>query len=355
MTSLESTVNQDTATIDEPAVTGEDAGSRPALRAVPSPRSTGRPAARPNRGRKVPSSTRKRQAQPNFEAQARAFLAGGGQLSVGALQGALGCSLATAKRLVTKLDDGTQRELPAAAAPVDAPAEPVADEDQAVADAPVQPEQVDEDQALVDDTAAAPSTDVVDTGSPLVDLPDGTTERVRKLADDAAEARQLRWLEKLADVRVLRLGKQRKAFQVLVIAALAIGLASTLINVQAFAAIGEAKFSPGWFASWGTDAVFSLGLVGILLAEGWLIAADHPVKAKSVKRTKRFLLGATTAMNCWNPVLDAIATHGGPTAIGHVVLHGLIPIAVFGLAEVLIAISERFADAIRDVEVPTQS
>lgn len=157
----------------------------------------------------------------------------------------------------------------------------------------------------------------------------GQTRRVRRLAADVAEARQLVVLQDAAVLvtahsrrvlRTIRRGaeaeklvrlRQRTAFLALAVVrarktvtitgfvALVIALGWSTAGVQAFAAGGAPRFSPQWWFAWGVEPFVSLGLLTIVIARAFLASRGQSITAPVVRRTEQLFLAATLLMNTW--------------------------------------------------------
>jgi len=173
--------------------------------------------------------------------------------------------------------------------------------------------------------------------------PTGYTRRVRKLAAQAAEARQLRALHVQPDIRAVLLMRQRRNWTLFASLALFGALASTAVNVQRFASGDAPMWTVPWLAGWLVDPAFSVLLVGILVARGNLSAVRHKVTDAMVLLVEYGLLAAVLVMNV-TPELEAVRVDAG-----QVMLHALLPLLGFGAASVITRIQDRFAAAIDDL------
>jgi hypothetical protein len=121
-----------------------------------------------------------------------------------------------------------------------------------------------------------------------------------------------------------------------------LGLAFTMVNVQAFAAQGAVVGSLPWIAAWLLDPMVSLVLIAVLRAEQ--ITARYQVSdhTRWIGRTKRFAFAATYAMNTW-----ASFGHGD---VAGVVLHSVPPVLVFCAAETAPVLRDRLTEAVLRAE-----
>jgi hypothetical protein len=121
-----------------------------------------------------------------------------------------------------------------------------------------------------------------------------------------------------------------------------LGLAFTMVNVQAFAADGAPVGSLPWIAAWLLDPMVSLVLIAVLRAEQ--ITARYQVSDAGpwIRRTKRFAFAATYVMNTWSSF-----GHGDAAGI---VLHSVPPLLVFCAAETAPVLRDRLTEAVLRAE-----
>ncbi|WP_433010317.1 hypothetical protein [Kribbella sp. CA-294648] len=165
---------------------------------------------------------------------------------------------------------------------------------------------------------------------------------VDRLRTQAAEASQVRALSTHPDVVALRVESIRTQVDRCMWVGIVLGLAFTMVNVQAFAAQGAALWSLPWFAAWLLDPMVSLVLIAVLRAEQITAryqVADH---TKWIGRTKRFAFAATYAMNTWSSFL-----HGD---VAGIVLHSVPPLLVFCAAETAPVLRDRLTEAVLRAE-----
>ncbi|MGY4768953.1 hypothetical protein ACXC9Q_18735 [Kribbella sp. CWNU-51] len=165
---------------------------------------------------------------------------------------------------------------------------------------------------------------------------------VDKLRATAASASQVRALSTHPDVVALRVESIRKQVDVLMWLGIVLGLAFTMVNVQAFAAQGAAVLSLPWFAAWLLDPMVSLVLIAVLRAEQ--VTARYQVRdaGKWISRTKRFAFAATYAMNTWAS-LHRVDLAG-------IVLHSVPPLLVYCAAETGPVLRDRLTEAVLRAE-----
>lgn len=186
------------------------------------------------------------------------------------------------------------------------------------------------------------------TATDLVAPSNSTGERatgVAKLRTAAAEASQVRALSTHPDVVALRVESIRKQVDVLMWVGIVLGLAFTMVNVQAFAAAGAETWSLPWLAAWLLDPMVSLVLIAVLRAEQ--ITARYQVSDVTgwLSRTKLFAFAATYAMNTWHS-FTALDVAG-------IVLHSVPPLLVFCAAETAPVLRDRLTEAVLRAERTT--
>jgi hypothetical protein len=161
--------------------------------------------------------------------------------------------------------------------------------------------------------------------------------RAQRLAQDAAEAAEVRVYQTDPDVVALRVERVRAQVDRLCWAGIVLGLAFTMTNVQWFAAGGAAAWSPPWLAAWLLDPTVSLVLLAILRAEQ--ITARYRVHTGPwVRRAKWFTLAATYVMNTW-------ASYAAGSLSG-IVLHSVPPLLVFVAAEAVTDLRDKLTEAV---------
>lgn len=165
---------------------------------------------------------------------------------------------------------------------------------------------------------------------------------VDRLRSQAAEASQVRALSTHPDVVALRVESVRTQVDRCMWVGIVLGLAFTMVNVQAFAAQGAALWSLLWFAAWLLDPMVSLVLIAVLRAEQ--ITARYQVgdHTKWIRRTKVFAFLATYAMNTWSSFLS--------WDVAGIVLHSVPPLLVFCAAETAPVLRDRLTEAVLRAE-----
>lgn len=161
--------------------------------------------------------------------------------------------------------------------------------------------------------------------------------RGQRLAQDAADAAEVRAYQTHPDVVALRIERIRSQVDWLCWAGIVLGLAFTMTNVQVFAASGAVAWSLPWLAAWVLDPTVSLVLLAVLRAEQ--VTSRYQVRTGRWARTaKWFTLAATYLMNTWQSW--AIGNTAG------VVLHSVPPLLVFVAAEAVTDLRDKLTDAV---------
>jgi hypothetical protein len=176
----------------------------------------------------------------------------------------------------------------------------------------------------------------------LVAVPDLPAQavpgRARRLAEDAAEAAEVRRWQTHPDVVALRVERVRAQVDRLCWAGIVLGLAFTTANVQWFAAAGAAFGSLPWLTAWLLDPTVCLVLLAILRAEQ--VTARYQVHTgRWVRAAKWLTLAATYVMNTWSSWAS-----GTPAGV---VLHSVPPLVVFVAAEAVTDLRDKLTDAVQ--------
>ena len=165
--------------------------------------------------------------------------------------------------------------------------------------------------------------------------------RVERLAAEAGDAARVRALMTDPDVIALRVEKVRAQVDALLWAGIVLGLAFTMVNVQAFAAAGAGPDRAAWWVAWLLDPMVSLVLLAVLRAEQ--VTARYQVELPAWgRRTKWLTFAATYVMNTWTSwgLADA------PLSWAGVVLHSVPPLVVFATAETGPGLRDRLTEAV---------
>ncbi|WP_370943152.1 hypothetical protein AB5J62_29170 [Amycolatopsis sp. cg5] len=161
--------------------------------------------------------------------------------------------------------------------------------------------------------------------------------RAQRLAQDAAEAAEVRRYQTHPDVIALRVERVRAQVDRLCWAGIVLGLAFTAANVQWFAAAGAEVGSLPWLTAWLLDPTVCLVLLAILRAEQ--VTARYQVHTgRWVRAAKWLTLAATYVMNTWSSWAA-----GSPAGV---VLHSVPPLVVFVAAEAVTDLHDKLTDAV---------
>jgi len=161
--------------------------------------------------------------------------------------------------------------------------------------------------------------------------------RAGRLAEDAAEAADVRRWQTHPDVVALRVERVRAQVDRLCWSGIVLGLAFTTANVQWFAAAGAAFGSLPWLTAWLLDPTVCLVLLAILRAEQ--VTARYQVHTGAWVRAAKWLtLAATYVMNTWSSWAA-----GSPAGV---VLHSVPPLVVFVAAEAVTDLRDKLTEAV---------
>ncbi|MEV6891400.1 hypothetical protein [Kribbella sp. NPDC051137] len=165
---------------------------------------------------------------------------------------------------------------------------------------------------------------------------------VEKLRASAVEASQVRALSTHPDVVALRVESIRTQVDRCMWAGIVLGLAFTMVNVQAFAAQGAAFGSLPWVAAWLLDPMVSLVLIAVLRAEQITARYQVPKISWWINGTKLFAFVATLAMNTWQSWAHLNAAG--------IILHSVPPVLVYCAAETAPVLRDRLTEAVLRAE-----
>jgi hypothetical protein len=161
--------------------------------------------------------------------------------------------------------------------------------------------------------------------------------RAQRLAQDAADAADVRRYQTHPDVVALRVERVRAQVDRLCWAGIMLGLAFTMTNVQWFASVGSPLWSLPWLAAWLLDPTVSLVLLAILRAEQ--VTARYQVHTGHWVRSAKWLaLTATYVMNTWSSFAAG--------SLAGVVLHSVPPLIVFAAAEAVTDLRDKLTEAV---------
>ncbi|WP_231648681.1 hypothetical protein [Saccharothrix sp. NRRL B-16348] len=178
-----------------------------------------------------------------------------------------------------------------------------------------------------------------------IDVQAGVTKRVVGLRRKKAESAQLRGLVDDPDMVAVRIESQRRLITRGMWFFLALGLGFTTAGVQDFLAGHRSVTDPLWWAAWLAEPMLAGILIMLLVFESEVLHRGVPVDSKWVDWLKRVLLGSTLFMN----VYPTIAVRAGERfEVGNLAIHVMVPVVVFGVAEVMPVIQQRMNQAITD-------
>lgn len=165
---------------------------------------------------------------------------------------------------------------------------------------------------------------------------------VARLRTAAAEASQVRALSTHPDVVALRVESIRTQVDRCMWFGIMLGLAFTMVNVQAFAASGAPAWSLEWIAAWLLDPMVSLVLIAVLRAEQITARYQVPKISKWVTATKWYAFAATFTMNTWHSWAHLDASG--------IVLHSVPPLLILCAAETAPVLRDRLTEAVLRAE-----
>ncbi|WP_367131167.1 hypothetical protein [Saccharothrix sp. HUAS TT1] len=178
-----------------------------------------------------------------------------------------------------------------------------------------------------------------------IDVQAGVTRRVVGLRRKRAESAQLRGLVDDPDMVAVRIESQRRLITRGMWFFLALGLGFTTAGVQDFLAGHRPVSDPLWWAAWLAEPMLAGILIMLLVFESEVLHRGVPVDSKWVDWLKRILLISTLFMN----VYPTIAVRAGERfEVGNLAIHVMVPVVVFGVAEVMPVIQQRMNQAITD-------
>ncbi|GAA3352119.1 hypothetical protein [Saccharopolyspora gregorii] len=163
----------------------------------------------------------------------------------------------------------------------------------------------------------------------------GRTRRVERLGERIAESKRLRPLSLDPDLIAVAMERTRRRTVVGLWFFLALGLSFTTTGVQAFLAGDATSGDPVWWAAWTVEPMFAGLLILLLNFEAVILAHGVEPGHHWWTRIKRVLLGTTLFMN----VVPQL--HPDRFQLGSLAVHLIIPVVVYGLAEVIPVIQAR--------------
>ncbi|MEY8040556.1 hypothetical protein AB8O55_14215 [Saccharopolyspora cebuensis] len=178
------------------------------------------------------------------------------------------------------------------------------------------------------------------------DVP-GRTRRVRRLGARISEARRLRGLVVDPDLQAVEMERQGRRTLAGLWFFLALGLVFTTEGVQRFLAGDATPADPLWWAAWAVEPMFA-GLL-IVLVNFEAVILSHGVEPGHPwwQRLKHVLLASTLAMNVLPQLAPLVTGDWAGFNLGSLAVHAIIPVIVYGLAEVIPVIQARRRQVIR--------
>ncbi|RKT84167.1 hypothetical protein SAMN05421805_10390 [Saccharopolyspora antimicrobica] len=169
----------------------------------------------------------------------------------------------------------------------------------------------------------------------------GKTRRVRRLGDRISEARELRGLVRDPDLRAVELERQGRRTLIGLWFFLSLGLVFTTAGVQKFLAGDATKADPLWWAAWTVEPMFAGLLIVILNFEAVILSYGQSPDHEWWSRLKRVLLASTLAMNVIPQITPVLRGRWQEFNLGSAAVHAIIPVIVYGIAEVIPVIQAR--------------
>lgn len=169
----------------------------------------------------------------------------------------------------------------------------------------------------------------------------GRTRRVRKLGDRISEARQLRGLVRDPDLQAVEMERSGRRTLIGLWFFLALGLVFTTAGVQRFLAGKTTTADPLWWAAWTVEPMFAGLLIVLLNFEAVILAHGVEPGHQWWSRLKHVLLASTMAMNVIPQIVPLLWGRWAEFNPGSMAVHAIIPVIVYGIAEVIPVIQAR--------------
>ena len=157
------------------------------------------------------------------------------------------------------------------------------------------------------------------------------TPKVRRRRKKAGEAARLHALAQDPTMRAWSATRARRLIIAVALLALTLALAWSTAGVQAFAADGAPKWSPGWVFAWFVEPFMSLALLVIVVARTYMATLGQPIESRTLVRIEWLFLGLTLGMNAW-PYLPGVAE---TFSFSRLVFHVLGPIVAVAIVTAL--------------------
>ncbi|CAM3167405.1 hypothetical protein SAXI111661_21055 [Saccharomonospora xinjiangensis] len=171
--------------------------------------------------------------------------------------------------------------------------------------------------------------------------PSGRTRRVRKLGKRISEARRLRGLVRDPDLQAVELERRGRKTLAGLWFFLALGLVYTTEGVHAFLSEGTTPADPLWWAAWTVEPMFAGLLITLLNFESVILSHGVEPNHRWWSRLKHVLLASTLAMNVIPQVAPLLRGEWERFNLGSLAVHAIIPVIVYGIAEVIPVIQAR--------------
>jgi len=178
-----------------------------------------------------------------------------------------------------------------------------------------------------------------------IDVSAGVTKRVVDLRRKKAESAHLRGLVDDPDMVAVRIETQRRTITRGMWFFLALGLAFTTAGVQDFLAGHRERTDPLWWAAWLAEPMLAGILIMLLMFEAEILSRGIALADVWVSRLKKVLLTSTLVMNVW-PALAPWVSGREEFDGGNLAIHVIVPVVVFGVAEVMPVIQQKFNEAV---------
>ncbi len=169
----------------------------------------------------------------------------------------------------------------------------------------------------------------------------GRTRRVRKLGKRISEARRLRGLVRDPDLQAVELERRGRKTLLGLWFFLALGLVYTTEGVHAFLSEGTTPADPLWWAAWTVEPMFAGLLIVLLNFESVILSHGVAPNHRWWSRLKHVLLGSTLAMNVIPQLVPLLRGQWERFNLGSLAVHAIIPVIVYGIAEVIPVIQAR--------------
>ncbi|GAA2338288.1 hypothetical protein GCM10009854_13200 [Saccharopolyspora halophila] len=183
-------------------------------------------------------------------------------------------------------------------------------------------------------------------GSEKPEADKGHTRRVRKLGDRISEARHLRGLIRDPDLQAVEMERNGRRTLIGLWFFLSLGLVFTTAGVQRFLAGKATMAEPLWWAAWTVEPMFAGLLIVLLNFEAVILSHGIQPDHEWWSRLKHVLLASTMAMNVIPQIMPLATGRWEAFNLGSAAVHAIIPVIVYGIAEVIPVIQARQREVI---------